>query len=151
MERRKLIRLACLLPFVGSRKLFAQEYGVPVTSGGKGPVVWAYYDPGEEFLTGNQFRTYNADEQAMYLMGLWDGFLFSTAFAGDETDVKTLAACLRGWSNQQLLAVVKKYMEEHPENWAHPMNWILWKALPKTCGADVWAKEQGHPPQNCRW
>ncbi len=86
------------------------------------------------FLTGNAFRELSEAEKIAYLMGIWDGYIFALSFAGEPpATVQTFIDCIPHLENHQLLAIVNKYMQEHPERWGDPMGSIVSAALPKEC------------------
>jgi hypothetical protein len=85
------------------------------------------------FLTGNDFRRFSEPEKTAYLMGIWDGYMFAPAIGGRAINDQTLHDCIPGIESDQLLAIVNKYMDEHPERWGDPMNGIVFGALPANC------------------
>ena len=46
---------------------------------------------------------------------------------------RPLSTVFRHMQSDQLLAIVNKYMQEHPERWGDPMGEIVSNALPKEC------------------
>lgn len=135
LNRRKLFGLmASLLPVLAASKLFPQKPTTPETSGSlpqhkhKPFVIWT------GFLTGNAFRELSTAEKTVYLEGIWDGYVFALSFGGEPpTAVPTLTGCIPHLQNDQLLAIVNKYIQEHPERWGDPMGLTVFNALPKEC------------------
>jgi hypothetical protein len=132
MNRRKLFGLiAWLLPVLAAPKLFPQKPTTSETSASlrhhKPFVIWS------GFLTGNAFRELSEAEKAAYLEGIWDGYVLALSFAGPPAAVPTLIGCIPHLQNDQLLAIVNKHMQEHPERWGDPMGLIVYNALPKEC------------------
>lgn len=134
-NRRQLLRMAAwLLPVLASSRLFPQKPTAPETSGSlpqhkhKPFVIWT------GFLTGNAFRELSTAEKTVYLEGIWDGYVFALSFGGEPpTAVPTLTGCIPHLQNDQLLAIVNKYIQEHPERWGDPMGLTVFNALPKEC------------------
>ena len=85
------------------------------------------------FLRGNGFRTLSEPEKTAYLMGIWDGYMFAPAIGGRSANDQTLHDCVPDLVPDQLLAIVTKYMDAHPETWGNSMNWIVFSALPANC------------------
>jgi hypothetical protein len=89
------------------------------------------------FYTGNDFRQLSEPEKTVYLMGLWDGYMFAPAIGGKAINDQILHDCVPGLMPHQLLAIVNKYMNEHPERWGDSMNWIVFNALPSNCRVGI--------------
>lgn len=89
------------------------------------------------FLKGNDFRQLSDAEKTAYLMGIWDGYMFAPAIGGKSKNDQILNDCIPNLQADQLLAIVNKYMDEHPEQWGEPMNFIVYSALPKSCRIDM--------------
>lgn len=89
------------------------------------------------FLKGNQFRRLSDAEKTAYLTGMWDGYMFAPAIGGKSKNDQILNDCIPNLQADQLLAIVNKYMDEHPEHWGESMNWIVYSALPKSCRIDM--------------
>jgi hypothetical protein len=85
------------------------------------------------FYRGNDFRKLSEPEKATYLIGMWDGYMFAPAIGGKSINDQTLHDCIPDLESDQLLAIVNKYMNEHPERWGDPMNLIVFNALPANC------------------
>ena len=85
------------------------------------------------FLKGNDFRRLSEPEKTAYLMGIWDGYMFAPAIGGRATNDQTLHDCIPDLVPDQLLAIVTKYMDEHPERWGDSMNLMVFNALPANC------------------
>jgi hypothetical protein len=128
-DRRSLIKLiAYALPATVTTRIFAQKVD---------PSSDKYKSAGEPFmlgfLRGNDFRTLSRVEKIAYVTGVWDGYMFAPALGGKSISDQVLFDCIPGLVQDQLLAIVEKYMNEHPEVWGQSMNWIVYSALPKSC------------------
>lgn len=129
MNRRKLFKvMAWLLPGLAISRLLAQQ----PTPGKNGLEPFGEPYMGG-FLKGNHFRQLSEAEQTAYLMGIWDGYMFAPAIGGKAKNDQILYECVPNLLPDQLLAIVSKYMAEHPEKWGSPMNWIVYASLPKNC------------------
>jgi len=89
------------------------------------------------FLKGNDFRTLSREERIAYVTGIWDGYMFAPALGGKAASDQALFNCVPGLTQGQLLAIVEKYMNDHPSDWGMSMNYIVFAALPKSCGAGI--------------
>ncbi len=120
------------MPVLASSRLYPQK---PITSKASGNLH--KHKPFVEwtgFRTGNVFRELSEADQTVYLEGIWDGYIFALSFAGElPAAVQTLTDCIPHLRSDQLLAIVNKYMQEHPERWGDPMGVIVFDALPKQC------------------
>jgi|GEM_PF-5021130 len=133
LNRRKLIGLmAWLLPGPAITKLLAQQ-----PAPGKSEFLPIGEPTMGGFLKGNDFRQRSEAEKTAYLMGVWDGYMFAPAIGGKAKNDQILYDCIPNLLADQLLAIVNKYMDEHPENWGWPMNLIVYAALPKSCRVDM--------------
>ena len=89
------------------------------------------------YCMGNDFRQLSEPEKSSYLLGMWDGFMFAPVFGGKAKNDQVLRDCIPGLESDQLLAIVNKYMDEHPEKWGDPMGSIVFSALPPDCRAGI--------------
>ena len=133
LNRRNLFgMMAWFLPSLAMAELLAQQ---PTPGKSEFKPVGEPFLGG--FLKGNDFRQLSEAEETAYLMGIWDGYLFAPQLGGKAWNDKILSDCLSGLLADQLLAIVIKYMNDHPENWGKSMNWIVYAALPKNCHVDT--------------
>ncbi len=134
-NRRQLLRMAAwFLPVLAASKLFPQKPTTSETSGGSPQHKHKPFLIVSGFLTGNDFRELSEDEKTAFLEGVWDGYAFALSFAGEPpAALLTFSDCIPHLQNDQLLAIVNKFMQEHPERWGDPMAAIVYAASPKKC------------------
>ena len=84
---------------------------------------------------GLTYRQLSEHARAFYVSGLWDGFLMAPAFGGDEKLAKALHECFVQITQEQLLAIVDKYLADHPERWQWDMHGLALAALDPVCPA----------------
>jgi len=90
----------------------------------------AYIKPG--FLNGNNFRNKSNIGKLYYVMGVLDGLL-AGQFLDTNDDVDWLSGCLNEMSNEQVRAIVEKYLKNHPEEWHNPMSSLVFNSIIKSC------------------
>jgi len=88
------------------------------------------------FLTGNDYRKLPYSEKISYISGVFDGFTNATLFGAPDSSIQTLMNCLPHVPQDQLEAMVSKYLSENPDKWGFPMSYLVFAALPKAC----WSK-----------
>lgn len=89
------------------------------------------------FENGNSYERMNSEQRLLYVVGVFDGLMmFDTNSPGNAvkkcvTDMQTPSG--------QLLAIVDKYMTDHPEDWGYSMSSNVYTALRDAC------IKTGHP------
>lgn len=81
------------------------------------------------FVTGNKFRAMEIPEQYAYAMGALDGMLAAPLFGAENHRLFWLAHYTRDMTNEQLCAIIMKYLDENPEKWNQPLNISVFDAL----------------------
>jgi len=97
-------------------------------------------------IDGNTWLKLPEDVRAVYLRGLWDGWIhlqsegegYRKGHPGAtpgilENTLDELRHCLRGKPFTQLDAIVEKYMKDHPEAWHYQMASTVFVALGESC------------------
>jgi hypothetical protein len=99
------------------------------------PVILISYSIAEGF-TGNEWRTFSESGQIYYVAGVvdtWADIVDTDKARGENTALsatfKILVDCPRKMPYSQLVAIAKKYLDEHPENWGMDMPAIVWSAM----------------------
>ncbi|KVQ75731.1 hypothetical protein WK07_20345 [Burkholderia multivorans] len=93
------------------------------------------YLPGA-FVNGNAYQRYNSLQRQVYIQGLVDGIFYSSVIAGrDLSRVMKLSDCAssHNMTDVQIVAIVDKYMADHPEHWGDPMSLTAHTALALAC------------------
>jgi len=65
-------------------------------------------------------------------MGVIDGLMAGQIINTDD-DLNWLSGCISGMSNEQIRAIVDKYLKSHPEEWHEDMNLLVIQAPLKVC------------------
>jgi len=86
------------------------------------------------FLTGNTFRERTREQKLFYVMGYHDAMMSATMFGAPLSSARELIESIKPMDNVQVLAIVDKYLDDHPERWHYSMNALLFEALREVCG-----------------
>jgi hypothetical protein len=93
------------------------------------------------FITGNQWRELPNSARMLCVVGVIDGWHFM-GLAVDEPSKQRmigtfirLTSCVekRQMTGEQILAIVEKYVTEHPEEWHERMEFIVFKTMSAAC------------------
>lgn len=86
-------------------------------------------------ITGNQWRQYSEESKGFYLIGLFDGWTFSDALQDEsgKAILPLLTSCLKTMTYEQMIAIIEKYMKEHPERWHQELTLLILPALGGAC------------------
>jgi hypothetical protein len=99
----------------------------------------------EGFYTGQAFRDSSEGQQNDYAAGLVDGMLLAPLFGAPKrpdfkpkemaptSPAEWLENCIQGMTNGQVVAILSKYLVDHPERRHQPAGPILFAALAETC------------------
>ena len=79
-------------------------------------------------MTGNSFLEMNHEQQLAYVTGLYDGMMLAPILGAPESKMNQFDR-MKGINNGQILAVVTKALEEHPEEWHEGMHTFSYRAL----------------------
>ena len=77
-----------------------------------------------------------------YVAGVFDAYMGSSVIAAHNLSrVEGLHACVKAMNLNlgQLVAIVDKYLNDHPERWGNPMAALTFTALAEAC------QKQGRP------
>src|SRR5918993_5240109 len=69
------------------------------------------------FLSAQELVAMTDASLTYYVMGFVNGFAMSPVVKAPERCVSELMECLDGKTNQQLAAMLRKHLTEHPEEW----------------------------------
>ena len=87
------------------------------------------------FKLGGAFLETSEGYQHGYSAGAFDAYQSApfafAAFPGE--DFKWIAQCTTGWSSEQLRAVLKKYLDDHPDSWHISAAGLMLNAVAITC------------------
>ena len=112
---------------------------------------WSY-SPRVFAITGNDWNRLSTNSQAFYVIGVIDGWKNASQMCKEGTytekhDTKSkvfnceffrlmtelFLSCFTNSPYDQLIAIVRKYMEDHPEDWHTPMAFISLKSFNDAC------------------
>lgn len=82
---------------------------------------------------GNTYRELPDDSRRAYISGVIDGFFFAPVWGGSSEKVFALLSCIKEMTNQQLMAIVDRYLADHPSDWHLPMHDVTFTALGDVC------------------
>lgn len=85
------------------------------------------------FLTGNDYRRLNDSTKLYYAAGLYDGMRGAAMLGASPTDVEFLRNCFNDAEATQVVAVLDRYVDDHPSEWHYSMNLIAYKAFRNAC------------------
>ncbi len=68
------------------------------------------------------YLKWSEDQQRDYIRGVIDGMYLAPLFGAPETNVQWLADYLGTKSDEQVAAIVRKYIKENPEQWDAQLN-----------------------------
>lgn len=89
-------------------------------------------------MTGNDWNTHEEAVKASYVMGVIEGWREAATVEKEIRDkgstMAWLVGCLSvGMSYKQILAIVEKYMKEHPEEWHLEMSTLVFSGIAQMC------------------
>lgn len=85
------------------------------------------------FYSAEIYREQPPASRTSYVLGVYDTVVASTMFGAPFRSGKWLNDCTAGWSGEQLLAIVDRFVAEHPERWQSPMAVVFVSALDSVC------------------
>jgi hypothetical protein len=85
------------------------------------------------FLTGNDYLKANKEKRAFYAMGIVDGVLLSPLFGAPKNTLSWFESCTVNMTNDQVEAIISKYLENHPGEWHQYLNIIAFDAMSEAC------------------
>ncbi|HKN86224.1 MAG TPA: Rap1a/Tai family immunity protein [Nitrospiraceae bacterium] len=90
---------------------------------------------------GNDWGQWDDTAKTIYVAGVLEGFKFSAVNLDIPKGVDVvydtqneIIKCTEDMTYRQMNAIVKKYMEKHPEEWHMPMSVLVYRAFTGTCG-----------------
>jgi hypothetical protein len=86
------------------------------------------------FATGGMFLKWDQDGQTAYGVGFYNGLSVSSVVTDATYEkVQWLDACAKGMEAEQIGAILKKYIQDHPAEWQDPLNLLSLDALREGC------------------
>ena len=84
------------------------------------------------FWKGNDWKD-NEPLRYSYAMGVVDGMLLGSTVERNGASMEWLTACLTGKNSYQLIRVIQREIDEHPDRLHDNMHIIAYRALVKSC------------------
>lgn len=85
------------------------------------------------FLTGNSYRILPTSNKRSYIAGFIDGTLVAPLFDAPKKETAWLERCIVGMTDQQVVAILEKWLSENPARWHESMNVLSFVALRESC------------------
>jgi hypothetical protein len=85
---------------------------------------------------GHDYRALSEREQWLYASALLEGIMLAPMFGANKARgslLRRLEDCAEGMTNEQLAAILTKYLREHPERWHDYVHIIMYSALMDAC------------------
>ncbi|MGS0625834.1 Rap1a/Tai family immunity protein [Ralstonia sp. VS2407] len=88
------------------------------------------------YMNGNAYQSFSDLEKRRYVTGVVDGLLMAPIMAMKDTPrAIRLQSCEinHQMTDSQLVAIVDKYMAEHPESWGDDMAGLIFRSIRAAC------------------
>jgi len=85
------------------------------------------------FVTGTIYRKFNEYQKRSYAMGVIDGIYLSPFFGASRTHLGWVEKCVQGMDDEQVAAVIDKFLKDHPERWHQTVHASVYAALLSAC------------------
>jgi hypothetical protein len=90
------------------------------------------------FLKGEEYLKLSKPKRTGYATGLVDGIFLSVFFGGnDNPRLRKFEKAVEGMSDEQVEAIVTKYIQDHPEEWHLNSHMLAYRAFLKALKLDV--------------
>jgi hypothetical protein len=94
--------------------------------------------PRAGFLNGEKYLALAAPERLAYAVGFINGVIVVPQDLKTGTPSSAVAelfppACLDTMSGAQVAEIIRKYVQDHPENWDQVLSQLSWNALVDAC------------------
>jgi hypothetical protein len=80
------------------------------------------------FQTAQELKALGDSQLQAYIRGFTNGMMVATLAGAPEACLYRLNNCVLDRNDQQLAAILRKYLSEHPEEWHWRANIVSWKA-----------------------
>lgn len=85
------------------------------------------------FFTGKDYLEMTATEQRAYITGQINGMLVAPFFGAPDEGLAWLKTCSAKMSDEQLAAIVNRYIHDQPDQMQSNLNVVTFTALRDTC------------------
>lgn len=79
--------------------------------------------------TGNDYLKMTVAEKWAYAMGAANGMHNAEMFGAPENRTQWFVDFLGGMTNEQVAAIITKFLNDNPERWHEPLNILTYEAL----------------------
>ena len=86
-----------------------------------------------EATTGNEYKKLSENEQYYFLVGAVEGMFFSTIALGTDKENHWFIKCCEKMEFTQIEAILKRYINEHPEDWHFSVISLLVESMSEAC------------------
>ena len=88
----------------------------------------------EGFVSGNEFRSLSHEAKRGYAIGVIDGLFLAPFFDAPKEELRWIERCATGMTDEQVMAILEKFLRDNPARWQEPMNILAWVAMKEGCG-----------------
>ncbi len=81
------------------------------------------------FLKGKDYLDMGASEKRAYAMGAINGMTVAPMLGASEEKVTWLRTCIVNMNDEQVAAIMTKYVRDHPSEWHYGMNVLSFSAI----------------------
>lgn len=85
------------------------------------------------FMNGNEYLDMDTSQKRAYAMGVVNGMLNAPLLGAPEGKAKWLADCTKKMNDEQVAAIITKYLRDNPAKWHFPMNLSSFNAMNLAC------------------
>lgn len=85
------------------------------------------------FLKTNDYLKAEKMERRFYGMGIIDGIMLSPFFGAPKSKMVWLEKCLENMTDDQVEAIITKYLENNPGEWHYYLHVVIFLAFSKIC------------------
>ena len=85
------------------------------------------------FLTGQDFRNLTEAGKRSYAAGLVDGMLLAPFVGAPKARLEWLETCVTGMSDEQVAAIISKFVRDNPARWHEPLHVQFYAAVKQAC------------------
>jgi len=88
------------------------------------------------FGTGEEWLAAKESAARAYVRGYINGLFMSAVIGAQESCLDRIAGCIEGKTDRQMAAILRKYLNDHPEEWHLPLAMTTYQALTASCLVD---------------
>lgn len=85
------------------------------------------------FLKGKDYLDMDSAQKRTYAMGAINGMLVAPMFAAPSEKIAWLEKCTDSMTDEQVAAIITKYLTDHPGVWHYPLNMTSVNAMISAC------------------